>query len=151
MFDRRILTIRIKADLKNYNTGQTKHWSTAHREKKAMTLALRDGWVTYPGDGNLRLNAFLNEIMTEPFSKMVDISVKRILGKGQRLLDPDSLTRGNCKQLIDSIVDEKILADDSAKYVGRVLGLQTKAEPENGPAIEITFWEHENEPSIGGS
>jgi hypothetical protein len=147
MFQNRILTISIAADLKNQNTGQTRHWSTAHREKKLMTLALRDGQILYPGDGNLKFGVFCREIMPHPFDSTVDVTVKRILGKGQRLFDPDSILRGNCKQLIDAVVDAKLLVDDSSKHIGRVLGLQDATQRERGPAIEISFWEHENEPS----
>lgn len=151
MFDNRILTIGINAELKNNNNGQSRHWSTSHRDKKTMTLALRDGRILYPGDGNLKFSVFRKEIMTGPFDYIVDITVKRILGKGQRLLDPDSIIRGNCKQLIDSLVDEKIILDDSSRHIGRVLGLQCDQQRERGPCIEVSFWKHENEPSLSDS
>ena len=86
MFEQRILTVSIDADLKNQNTGQTRHWSTAHREKKLMTHALLDGRILYPGDGNIKYAVFCKEIMLHPFDARVDITVKRILGKAQRLL-----------------------------------------------------------------
>ena len=147
MFEKRILTISIDAELKNQNTGQTRHWSTAHREKKTMTTALREGRILYPGDGNLRFGVFCREIMMHPFDCVVDVTVKRILGKGQRLYDPDSILRGNCKQLIDAVVDAGLLVDDSTRHIGRVLGLQDANQRERGPSIEISFWEHQDEPS----
>ena len=147
MFEQRILTVSISADLKNQNSGQTRHWSTAHREKKLMTNALLDGRILYPGDGNLKFGVFCKEIMPHPFDSRVDITVKRILGKAQRLFDPDSILRGNCKQLVDAIVDSGVLIDDSSKHVGRVLGMQDSSQRDRGPAIEITFWESPDEQS----
>ena len=147
MFEQRILTISIDAELKNQNSGQTRHWSTAHREKKIMTTALLSGRILYPGDGNLKFGVFCKEILPHPFDARVDITVKRILGKGQRLFDPDSILRGNCKQLIDSIVDSGVLTDDSSKHIGRVLGMQDATQRDRGPAIEITFWESPDEQS----
>ena len=151
MFEQRILTVSIDADLKNQNTGQTRHWSTAHREKKLMTHALLDGRILYPGDGNIKYAVFCKEIMLHPFDARVDITVKRILGKAQRLFDPDSILRGNCKQLVDAIVDSGVLIDDSSKHVGRVLGMQDSSQRDRGPAIEITFWESPDEQSTSCS
>lgn len=151
MFDQRILTISIDAELKNQNSGQTRHWSTAHREKKTMTTALLSGRILYPGDGNIKFGVFCKEIMLHPFDARVDITVKRILGKAQRLFDPDSILRGNCKQLVDAIVDSGVLIDDSSKHVGRVLGMQDASQRDRGPAIEITFWESPNEQSTSCS
>ncbi len=151
MFTDRILTIGINAELKNNNNGQTKHWSTAHRDKKTMFKALQNGFILYPGDGNIGLPKFQREMMLEPFTQIVDVTVKRILGKGQRLFDPDSITRGNCKQLIDAICDAGILKDDSSRHIGRVLGLQCDQQRERGPYIEISFWKHENESSFSGT
>ena len=148
MFETRILTISIEADLKNQNTGQRRHWSTAHREKKIMTTALQQGRILYPGDGNLRFSVFSKEIMPHPFDCIVDLTITRILGKGQRLFDPDSIIRGNCKQCIDAVVDANLLVDDSSKHVGRVLGMQVANQRDRGPAIEITFWESPDEQSI---
>ena len=151
MFTNRILTIGISADLKNNNNGQTKHWSTAHRDKKIMMVALREAMIIYPGDGNCTFSVFKKQIMTQPFDRIVDITIKRILGKGQRLLDPDSITRGNCKQLVDSLQDAGIIKDDSCRHIGRVLGLQCAQQRERGPYIEVSFWEHENESCLGNS
>lgn len=145
MFEQRILTISIDAELKNQNSGQTRHWSTAHREKKIMTTGLLSGRILYPGDGNLKFGVFCKEIMPHAFDARIDITVKRILGKGQRLFDPDSILRGNCKQLIDAVVDSGILTDDSSKHIGRVLGMQDASQRDRGPAIEITFWESPDE------
>ena len=147
MFEQRILTISIDADLKNQNSGQTRHWSTAHREKKIMTTALLNGRILYPGDGNLKFSVFCGEIMKHAFDSKVDITVKRILGKAQRLFDPDSILRGNCKQLLDAIVDSGILVDDSSRHIGRVLGVQDATQRDRGPAIEITFWKSPDEHS----
>lgn len=151
MFDQLILTIRIDADLKNHNTGQTKHWSTAHREKSIMVSALKNGRILYPGDGNLTFKAFKKDVMPDPFDKKVDISVKRIFVRRQKPIDPDSITRGNCKQTIDALCDAGILIDDSHEYVGRVLGLQSRGEDQDKPSIEISFWEFEDEQSFSRS
>ncbi len=149
MFETPILTIRLIADLKNNNNGQTKHWSTAHREKKIMTNALMSGSIVFPGDGNMKFSEFMTHIMAEPFSRRVDIIVTRIIGRGQRMLDPDSICRGNCKQCIDACVDAGVLKDDSHQHVGRVLGLQRSDLREIGPAIDLTFLESPDDESIG--
>lgn len=151
MFTKHLLTLALNAELKNNNTGQSRHWSSAHQEKKIMMLALRSSRIIAPGDGNMMFSEFSCNIMSEPFDRIVDISVLRILGKGQRLWDPDSILRGNCKQLIDSAVDAKILVDDSTRWVGRILGEQCDQQRDRGPSIEISFWEHENGESFSRS
>lgn len=99
----------------------------------------------------MMFSEFSCNIMKDPFDEIVDISVLRILGKGQRLWDPDSILRGNCKQLLDSVVDAKILVDDSTRWVGRILGEQCDSQRDRGPSIEISFWKHDHGESFSRS
>lgn len=101
-----------------------------HAEKKRLQKAV---W-----DATSCCNCF-------PFEKKVDIIVTRVLGKGQRYWDQDSVLRGNAKQLIDSFVDAELLNDDSVKWVGRCLGDQDASRRSEGPFIEVTFYEHDEE------
>lgn len=151
MFNDCILTIGINAELKNNNNGQTKHWSTSHREKKVMINALQNAIILHPENCSLSFLDFRKEIMVGSFNQKVDLTIKRILGKGQRFFDPDSILRGNCKQLVDALTSEKILKDDSSKHIGRVLGLQCANQRTRGPSIEVSFWKHENESSISST
>ena len=57
-------------------------------------------------------------------SSPVTIIVTRVLGKGERKWDADSVLRGSCKQLIDAIVATGLLVDDGPKYVALVVGQQ---------------------------
>lgn len=113
-----------------------------------MTSALTDCRVVYPRSGRLDDTAFIDDIIQFPFARKVDISVTRVLSKGMRLFDPDSILRGNCKQLLDVIVDAGILVDDSHRFVGRVLGRQDAGHRESGPAIVLTFWESPDDECI---
>ena len=87
--------------------------------------------------------AGIDECVAFPFDRKVDIIITRVLGKGQRFWDQDSVLRGNAKQLLDSLVDAGVLNDDSIKWVGRCLGSQDASRRESGPAIEVTFYEHD--------
>lgn len=141
MFDKKICTLFLDAELRNYNAGQGRHWGMTHAEKKRMQNAVLSAQLDI--DGQLlpmREKWHGNQNKIFPLGKC-DITVCRILGRGQRLWDADSVMRGNCKQLIDSIVDAGIIHDDGPKYVGLCLGLQDPSRREIGPAIEVTFWE----------
>ncbi len=67
--------------------------------------------------------------------------VTRVLGKGERLWDADSVLRGNSKQMLDAIVGSKLLKDDNPKHVALVIGMQDDTRREIGPLIEVGFYE----------
>ena len=129
MFSKKIVTFSISAELKNYNAGQGRHWGMTHAEKARMQRAVKI--------------AGIDECVSFPFDRKVDIVVTRVLGKGQRFWDQDSVLRGNAKQLIDSLVDAEVLNDDSIKWIGRCLGDQDASRREAGPITEVTFYEHD--------
>ncbi len=76
----------------------------------------------------------------QPFACCVDITLTRVLGKGQRLWDADSVLRGNAKELIDSLVAVGWFVDDGPKWIRHVDGRQDATRRKDGPCtvIEIT-------------
>ena len=110
-------TIVVNLELKNGNTGRSKHWSSASRDKKAFLRAIGEA--------------------VETWDVPVDITVTRVLAKGQRLWDADSVLRGNAKELIDTLVTRKYIVDDGPKYVKTCTGKQLVVDdrPESGYII----------------
>ena len=107
--------------LSNNNTGQTRHWSAANKQKQLFAKTI--------------VALGLKAKHTPTHKQRVTIT--RILGKGERLWDADSVLRGNAKQLLDSLVDAGYFVDDGPNYITSVIGLQNAVERERGPAIEV--------------
>lgn len=113
-----VFTLPLK--LTNNNEGQSRHWSKANKAKQMFAKALLE-------------TRFL---FKEPQFKQ-RITITRILGKGERLWDADSVLRGNAKQLIDALVDAGFFVDDGPKYISEGVGRQDDTDRANGPAIRI--------------
>lgn len=142
------VTFIIDKELKNGNTGRTKHFSAAHKEKRAWNNALPKSEVLlWMRDGDaeiMQFNDFREEILNNvPYSVPIGIAVERVLGKRQRLLDADSILRGNAKELIDSFVFHNILEDDNHKFVKWCVGYQCDQHKDDGPYTKVHFYRSE--------
>ena len=140
-------TFLIDKELKNGNTGRTKHFSAAHKEKRAWNNALPKSevllWMKDGGAEVMQFNDFREEILNnQPYSVPVGIAVERVLGKRQRLWDADSINRGS-KELIDSFVFHNILEDDNHKFVSWCVGYQDDTAKDNGPYTRVHFYRSE--------
>lgn len=131
----------IEKKLNNGNEGRTKHWTAAARSRKEWMIAVANCEVEHQGecmDGETFISCILSG---RPLQKRVDIVVTRVLGPRERMYDPDSILRGNAKELIDSIVEAGYLADDSAKHIETVVGKQDDSQRPNGPFTIIEIFE----------
>ena len=136
-----LFTITLDGEIKNGNEGRSKHWSSAHKEKKQWKKALENADVECDTGFVLDTNTFLAEVLGDrPVQQKVGIVFTRVLGKKQRLYDSDSILRGNAKELLDSIVDFGIIADDNNDHVLWSLGLQDKERRSEGPLTEVSFY-----------
>lgn len=133
-----LLTITIAGKkLANGNTGQTKHWSSSHKERKEWMRAIRDadvedadGWVAPPCE-------YVDQYGTLDIP--VGIEIQRCLGPRERHWDADSVLRGNAKQLIDSLVELQFIHDDSVKYLPWAIGTQSEARHSVSHVV-VKFW-----------
>lgn len=115
-------TLVLPIELTNGNDGRTKHFGAAakrRREYEATILLLHP--------------------RPQPIPTPARITVTRVLGKGQRLMDADSLGRGNAKELIDAIVAAGFLPDDGPRHVHEVTYRQDTTRRADGPSTEITI------------
>jgi hypothetical protein len=136
-----LFTIEIPKELKNGNTGRTKHWSSAHKDKQAWVKALSQSDILTATGLSLDFATFKNEVLlSQPVQSRVGLVVERVLGKRQRHWDADSALRG-AKELIDSIVFHGILDDDSHKHVAWCVGLQDDTAKDQGPFTRVHFYE----------
>ena len=138
MFERPIGKIRIPHKLKNGNLGRSKHWSSAHKDRKEWMQALRNAEIVSIGSLG-ELEQSLRFLAEE--GRKVGIVVTRVLGKGERLWDSDSVLRGSAKELIDSLVEDGYLVDDSPKYVAWSFGCQCDNRRDQGPFVTVAFYE----------
>lgn len=137
-----LFTIKIAGKLSNNNSGQTKHWSSAHKAKKKWMLALRHATVTLPSEGELEFNyyEFLEHVLAdEPIAQLVGIEIQRVLGPRERKYDPDSVLRGEAKQLVDSLVGTNLLTDDSCKHILWAVGTQAETRAKESHVL-IRFY-----------
>jgi len=136
-----LFTITLDKELKNGNEGRSKHWSSAHKEKKQWVAALQAADVETDTGMVIDSHTFLEEVLGgRSVQQKVGITFLRVLGKNQRLIDSDSIIRGNAKELLDSVVDFGILEDDNSKYVAWSLGLQDDSRRSEGPFVELSFY-----------
>jgi hypothetical protein len=137
----KLFTLTIKKELKNGNTGRTKHFSAAHREKQQWLAAIPQGRVETAQGIEMTLRHFYHEVLLEDAVRQpVGLVIERVLGPRQRLWDHDSTLRG-AKELVDSLVTYGILEDDNAKHVSWCLGVQDSNDKENGPYVRVHFFE----------
>lgn len=138
-----LFTMEIQKELKNGNTGRTKHWSSAHKEKQAWGRAVSQSDILTATGVSLDFETFKTEVLlSRPIQQRVGMVVERVMGKRQRHWDPDSTLRGS-KELVDSIVFHGIIADDSHKHVAWCVGLQDDTIKDQGPFTRIYFYEAE--------
>lgn len=114
------MTLILPIELTNGNEGRKKHWGSAARRRRQYeaTIGLLYGRP---------------KLIASP----VKLTITRVLGKNQRLFDPDSLGRGNAKELIDAIVAVGILPDDGPRHVLGVEYRQDATRRGEGPSIEV--------------
>jgi hypothetical protein len=128
IFGELIAEIDLPIELINRNDGRGHHFGRTASERKKIEKILR-------ASGHLR---------AAPMPCAVDLKIIRVLGKGQRVWDADSVLRGNSKELIDSLVALNWFVDDSPKYIKRCVGLQTDSERKIGPLTRLQIYKHEN-------
>lgn len=117
------LYLELPVELHNGNDGQTKHWGKTVKYKKAYAVALK--------------SCYTKPLETPEYRQ--DIIITRVLKKGQRLWDADSVLRGSAKQLIDALVDYGFMQDDGPKWIRTVVGKQDDNRRDVGPAVTIEF------------
>ncbi len=137
----RLFELTVYLPLSNQNAGRSRHWSSAARVKSKWVAALSDSEVLTDTDIKFGINGFKEDVlMGRPLSQKVGIVTTRVLGKGMRLWDFDSIGRGDCKEAVDSIVKYGILHDDSPKHVAWWLGQQDDSRRSEGPFTVFTFY-----------
>ena len=137
-----LFTVTVDRELKNGNTGRTKHFSQAIKEKKGWAQALKNADVVTETGLAFPLPAFIEDVLGGvPVQQKVGIIFKRVLGKRQRMYDSDSILRGNAKELLDAVVDSGLLFDDNVKHVAWSLGMQDDTRKDQGPFCELLFYE----------
>ena len=107
-------------ELTNGNTGRGgAFWSSAKARKRIEAI--------------LRGRGFSRD----PFDCIVSMRLTRVLGKGQRLWDADSILRGNAKELIDALVAVGWFHDDGPKHISEVVGAQDATRRNDGPIVVV--------------
>ena len=142
-----MFTLVVDTPLTNRNDGQGHHWGRTNRDRKKAQKLIEECVVRvdHPTEEGTAIDTPFKDILGNvQLSEPVTLIVTRVLGPNQRLVDQDSLLRGNCKQLIDAIVASGLLADDKPKHVALVVGVQDDSRREQGPCTEITFLAVEN-------
>lgn len=124
-----LFRLSLPLEISNRNDGRGHQWFRTDAEKKAVAEALQ---IFYP-------NGPPAEAREMDSGGTVNLVVRRILGKRQRWFDPDSILRGNAKEIVDAIVDHGFLSGDGYPAVGFVAGVQIK-DPEAGPALAVDFF-----------
>lgn len=140
----KILTGYIDKQLTNGNNGQTKHWSSSHKERRQWVESLvKSEWLPHGlGVDTYDIQTAMSLV---PSDSLLGLEITRVLGKGQRKWDADSVLRGNAKQLIDSLVELKLADDDSPRYIDWVHAYQDDSDRSNGPSTIVTVY------TIGGT
>ena len=119
---RRQALISLPIELTNGNTGRTKHWTEAYKRRREYEATLR---LLHPHP--------------RPVRTPVHLTITRVLGRNQRLMDADSLGRGNAKEIIDAIVAVGILPDDGPRHVVEVTYRQDDTRRRWGPRVDVTI------------
>lgn len=115
-----LVSVIVPIALTNGNEGRNKHFGAAAKRRKEYEQTLR-----------------AMGLVRQPFDFPISLTLTRILGKGQRYYDPDSVLRGSAKELIDALTACGWWHDDSIKHITAVYGLQDDTRRAIGPATEI--------------
>lgn len=118
------MTFILPIDLRNGNGGRGTAFWASHKRRQELEIIIRS----------------LGHVRT-PSPHQQHVTITRILGKGQRLFDPDSIGRGDAKELVDALTMCGWWKDDSAKWITAVDYRQDATQRRNGPAVEITVEE----------
>ena len=110
----------IPIELQNRNKGQGRHWGGTNTDKRNAVKTLAT--LPNPFDG---------------IDLPVSLVVTRILGRGQRLWDVDSVLRGNWKQIQDAMVTVGWIAGDDTRYIKHVYGTQSSGYRDSGPCVHV--------------
>lgn len=116
--------IALPIDLDNGNEGRTKHYGRLAKLRTKYEELIRKMYG-----------------QETPYPYPVRLTVTRVLGKGQRLWDFDSVLRGSYKELQDALVACGFFVDDSPAYITQVLGKQDANNRHLGPCVEIEIKE----------
>jgi hypothetical protein len=136
----KLFTVTVYHKLKNNNNGQTKHWSSSAKERKAWMNALKNADVETETGLVFPVNEFLAEVLRgRPVQQRVGVIVHRALGPRERHWDADSTLRGTAKQLIDSLVEFGFLTDDNPKCIKWCVGTQS-SERSDESHTQIVFY-----------
>ena len=111
MVENNVYRIALPIKIKSRNQLDRQHWAEKRRNKKTYALLIRN---------QMRLRKVPKA--KEEKHTLIITSYRK------RKLDPDNLV-GGCKQLIDALVDEDFIFDDSAKYID--LQVEQHKAPEN--------------------
>jgi hypothetical protein len=110
----------LPVELTNGNEGRTKHFGASNKRRQEYEELFRTlGFVRTPPDYRQT------------------VTLTRILGKRQRFYDPDSLMRGNVKEIIDALTACGWWHDDSFKWLESVEARQDGSKTQKGWAIRI--------------
>ena len=115
-----MFTVTLPIELTNRNDGRGHAWYRTAKERERIEWRLRSL-------GHQR----------EPFPVRVDVVITRVLGKGQRLWDGDSVLRGNAKELLDSLVALGWFEKDDSRWIRNVDGRQDASRRSDGPCVVI--------------
>jgi hypothetical protein len=115
------MKIILPIKLTNGNTGRGTAWYMSASFRKKVEKKLRA----------------LGLARAVPFPCQVNVTVTRILGKGERMWDSSSVLRGNWKEVEDSLVAMGWFVDDSTEYIHTTDGRQDDTRRSKGPAIEL--------------
>lgn len=111
-------------ELTNGNDGRTKHWYAPAKRRKQYEQTLK-----------------LLGLRRQPFPQPVRIELTRVLGKGGRLWDADSIGRGNAKEIIDALVQCGWFHDDGPKWITACDYRQDAEHRKHGPAVRVRVFE----------
>lgn len=117
------IRIELPAELDNGNIGRSKHWSSAAKMRQHYASVLSTLYYK-----------------ATPPDFQQHIVVTRVLGKGQRLWDADSVLRGSAKELIDGLVDHGLMHDDGPKWIVTATGKQNDERRDEGPLIIVELY-----------
>jgi len=100
MADKESDIITIPVRLKSLNQTLREHWAVRKRTKQEYALLIRN---------QMRRKKI-------PFAKQKKYKLL-ILSYRKKKLDVDNLYGGSCKSLIDALIDEQFIFDDSPEYI----------------------------------
>lgn len=116
--------ITLPFELTNGNDGRGSKWFKSAKVRERFEADLKNLGLTF-----------------EPIPYQVEVTVTRIVGKGQRLWDSSSVGRGNYKELEDALVACGWFHDDNPKWITATHFKQDDTRRSEGPAIILTIKE----------